>query len=292
MKAEPFVKGLNFGEGLRWRDGRFWYSDFHQHRVSSAAPDASVRVELEIDDRPSGLGWLPDGRLLVVAMLSQRLLRRETDGDAVLHADLKGLAKFHTNDMLVDKHGNAFIGCFGFDLDKFIEEHGTASLFEDPGPPTAPIMRVTPDGKASIASPGHKFPNGMALVDGGKTLVVAECFIPGLTAFDLGEDGELRNRRSWATLSKSPPAIVPDGICSDSEGAIWCANALEREAVRVAKGGKILERVETSQFAFSCALGGSDGRQLVIATAPTPNAELGAKQANGLLETARVSVPA
>jgi sugar lactone lactonase YvrE len=225
-------------------------------------------------------------------MLSQRLLRRETDGRAVLHADLKGLAKFHTNDMLVDKHGNAFIGCFGFDLDKFIEEHGTASLFEDPGPPTAPIMRVTPDGKASIASPGHKFPNGMALVDGGKTLVVAECFIPGLTAFDLGEDGELRNRRSWATLSKSPPAIVPDGICSDSEGAIWCANALGREAVRVAKGGKILERVETSQFAFSCALGGSDGRQLVIATAPTPNAELGAKQANGLLETARVSVPA
>lgn len=277
---------------MRWREGRFWYSDFHQHRVSSATPDGSVRVELEIDDRPSGLGWLPDGRLLVVAMLSQRLLRRETDGRAVLHADLKGLAKFHTNDMLVDKHGNAFIGCFGFDLDKFIEEHGTAALFEDPGPPTAPIMRVTAEGKASIASPGHKFPNGMALVDGGKTLVVAECFIPGLTAFDLGEDGELRNRRPWATLSKAPPAIVPDGICSDSEGAIWCANALGREAVRVAKGGKILERVETSQFAFSCALGGSDGRQLVIATAPTPNAELGAKQANGLLETARVSVPA
>lgn len=292
MKAEPFIRGLNFGEGLRWREGRFWYSDFHQHRVSSVTPDGNVRVELEIDDRPSGLGWLPDGRLLVVAMLSQRLLRRETDGRAVLHADLKGLAKFHTNDMLVDKHGNAFIGCFGFDLDKFIEEHGTAGLFEDPGPPTAPIMRVTADGKASVASPGHKFPNGMALVDGGKTLVVAECFIPGLTAFDLGEDGELRNRRPWATLSKSPPAIVPDGICSDSEGAIWCANALGREAVRVGKGGKILERVETSQFAFSCALGGSDGRQLVIATAPTPNAELGAKQANGLLETARVSAPA
>ena len=292
MRAEPFVRGLNFGEGLRWRDGRFWYSDFHQHRVSSAAPDGSVRVELEIDDRPSGLGWLPDGRLLVVAMLSQRLLRREKDGRAVLHADLKGLAKFHTNDMLVDKHGNAFIGCFGFDLDKFIAERGTAPLFDEPGPPTAPIMRVTADGKASIASPGHKFPNGMALVDGGRTLVVAECFIPGLTAFDLGEDGALTNRRPWATLSKSPPAIVPDGICSDSEGAIWCANALGREAVRVAKGGEIIERVETSQFAFSCALGGSDGRQLVIATAPTPNAELGAKEANGLLETARVSVPA
>ncbi|MGZ6009571.1 MAG: SMP-30/gluconolactonase/LRE family protein [Rhizomicrobium sp.] len=290
MKAQPFVRGLNFGEGVRWHGGRFWYSDFHQHRVSSAAPDGSVRVELEIDDRPSGLGWLPDGRLLVVAMLSQRLLRREADGRAVLHADLKGLAKFHANDMLVDNRGNAFIGCFGFDIDAFIEEHGTGSLFAEPGPPKAPIILVTPDGKAKIASPDHKFPNGMALI--GSTLVVAECLIPGLTAFDLAADGTLRNRRPWATLSKDPPAIVPDGICSDSEGAIWCANALGREAVRIAEGGKILERVETSQFAYSCALGGADGRDLVIATAPTSNAVLGAKEANGMLEIARVSVPA
>jgi sugar lactone lactonase YvrE len=290
MKAQPFVRGLNFGEGVRWHGGRFWYSDFHQHRVSSAAPDGSVRVELEIDDRPSGLGWLPDGRLLVVAMLSQRLLRREADGRAVLHADLKGLAKFHANDMLVDSHGNAFIGCFGFDIDAFIEEHGTGALFAEPGPPRAPIILVTPDGKAKIASPEHKFPNGMALI--GSTLVVAECLIPGLTAFDLAADGTLSNRRPWATLSKDPPAIVPDGICSDSEGAIWCANALGREAVRIAEGGKILERVETSQFAYSCALGGADGRDLVIATAPTSNAVLGAKEANGMLELARVSVPA
>ena len=290
MKAEPFVRGLNFGEGLRWHEGRFWYSDFHQHRVSSAAPDGTTRVELEIDDRPSGLGWLPDGRLLVVAMLSQRVLRRERDGRAVLHSDLKGLAKFHANDMLVDPKGNAFIGCFGFDLDAFIEKNGTAPLFAEPGPPTAPIMRVTPEGKASIASPDHKFPNGMALI--GNTLVVAECFIPGLTAFDLAPDGTLSNRRPWAILSKDPPAIVPDGICADSEGAVWCANALGREAVRIGQGGKILQRVETSQFAFSCALGGLDGRQLVIATAPTPNAEIGAREANGMLEIAQVAVPA
>jgi sugar lactone lactonase YvrE len=290
MKSEPFVRGLNFGEGLRWHEGRFWYSDFYQHRVSSAAPDGSTRVELEIDDRPSGLGWLPDGRLLVVAMVSQRLLRREADGRAVLHADLKGLAKFHANDMLVDKHGNAFIGCFGLDLDAFIEEHGTGPLFAEPGPPTAPIILVKPDGKASIASPNHKFPNGMAQI--GTTLVVAECFIPGLTAFDLGPDGTLSNRRAWATLSKDPPAIVPDGICADSEGAIWCANALGREAVRIAQGGRILERVETSQFAYSCALGGPDGHQLVIATAPSSNANVVSKEAKGLLEIARVSVPA
>jgi sugar lactone lactonase YvrE len=291
MKAEPFVLGLNFGEGLRWHGGRFWYSDFHQHRVSSAAPDGNTKVELEIDDQPSGLGWLPDGRLLVVAMISQRLLRREADGSAVLHADLRGLAKFHANDMLVDSRGNAFIGCFGFDLDKFIAEKGPAALWTGDGPPTAPIIRVTPDGKAIIASPNHKFPNGMALVDGGRTLVVAECFIPGLTAFDLGANGSLSNRRPWATLSKDPPAIVPDGICSDSEGAVWCANAVGPEVVRIGKGGKILERVETSQNAFSCALGGTDGRQLVIATAHNANDEVGATEIKGMLETARVTVP-
>jgi len=290
MKAEIFVEGLHFGEGVRWHEGRFWYSDFFKHQVASTAMDGKPRVELQIEDRPSGLGWLPDGRLLAVAMTTQKLLRREKDGSVAVHADLKGFAKFHANDMLVDAHGNAFIGCFGFDLDTFIEKEGIGGLWSEAGPPKAPIMRVTPDGKVSIASPDHKFPNGMALV--GSTLVVAECFIPGLTAFDLGADGSLKNRRPFATLSKDPPSVVPDGICSDSEGAIWCANALGREAVRVAEGGKILERVETSEFAYSCALGGPDGRSLAIATAPSSNAHVASQAAKGKLEIARVSVPA
>ena len=290
MKTEPFVTGLNFGEGLRWREGRFWYSDFYQHRVSSAAPDGSTRVELEIDDQPSGLGWLPDGRLLVVAMTSQRLLRRENDGRTSLHADLKPHAKFHANDMLVDGHGNAFIGCFGFDLDKFIAEKGLGALWQGDGPPTAPIIHVSPDGKARVASPNHKFPNGMALI--GNTLVVAECFIPGFSAFDLSPDGTLANRRIWAQLSKDPPSVVPDGICADSEGCVWAANALGPEAVRVAPDGKIVERVETSQNAFSCALGGRDGRQLVIATASGSNSHDAATKLTGKLEIAQVSVPA
>jgi sugar lactone lactonase YvrE len=292
MKAEPFVRGVNFGEGVRWHEGRFWYSDFFKHQVSSVAPDGSARVEAKIEDRPSGLGWLPDGRLIFVAMQSQKVLRREKDGRIVQHADLAGLAIFHANDMIVDAHGNAFVGCFGFDLDHFIEEHGAGPLFAEPGPPKAPIMKITPDGKASIASPGHLFPNGMAIINGGKTLIAAECFIPGLTAFDLSADGTLSNRRIFAQLSKDPPSIVPDGICADSEGAIWCANALGKECVRVGEGGKILDRVETSMNAFSCALGGADGRSLVIATAPSSNAEVAAKEALGMLEIARVSVPA
>ena len=288
MKAEPFVQGLSFGEGLRWHDGRFWYSDFYRHRISSAAPDGTVRVEVELDDQPSGLGWLPDGRLLFVAMTRQRVMRREADGRLAVHADLAGLAKFHANDMVVDAHGTAFVGCFGFDLDHFIAEHGPDALWTAEGPPQAPIMRVTPDGKASVASAGQRFPNGMAIVDGGKTLIAAETFLPGLTAFDLAADGTLSNRRVWASLAGNSPPIAPDGICADREGAIWCANALAPECVRVGAGDKILERVETSMNAFCCTLGGADGKSLVIATS---QANPQTKEVTGMLEIGRVGVP-
>lgn len=285
-RAEPFVRGLSFGEGLRWHEGRLWYSDFYLHRISSAAADGSVRVEVEIEDQPSGLGWLPDGRLLFVAMKAQKVMRREADGRVVVHADLSGLAKYWTNDMIVDARGNAFVGCFGYDLEAYTAEHGGAALFAEAGPPRAPLMRVTPDGRASIAAENFRFPNGMAIVDGGRTLIVAETFKPCLTAFDLSADGGLTNRRVWAEL---PATIAPDGISADSEGAIWCANATAKECVRVAQGGAILERVETSMNAFCCALGGEDGRSLFIATA---KAKADGSGVVGTLETARVSVGA
>ena len=176
MKAQPFVRGLSFGEGVRWRDGRFWYSDFYKQHVASVAPDGSTRVEVQIDDQPSGLGWLPDGRLLVVAMKTQRLLRREPDGRMALHARPRRLCQnFMPTTWSSIARGNAFIGCFGFDLDLFIEQHGVGPLFAEPDlPPTAPILMVTPAGAVSIASPDHKFPNGMALI-GNTRLVMAEC---------------------------------------------------------------------------------------------------------------------
>ncbi|HJW39972.1 MAG TPA: SMP-30/gluconolactonase/LRE family protein, partial [Rhizomicrobium sp.] len=154
-------------------------------------------------------------------------------------------------------------------------------------PPRAPIMKVTPDGKASIASAEQRFPNGMVIIDGGKTLIAAETFLPGLTAFDLAADGTFSNRRVWASLAGMTPAFAPDGICADSEGAIWYANAQAPECVRVAKGGTVLERVETAMNAFCCTLGGADGRTLVIATAGT---DPQTKEVHGMLEIARVSV--
>ncbi|MGE0830995.1 MAG: SMP-30/gluconolactonase/LRE family protein [Hyphomonadaceae bacterium] len=290
MKARALVEGLAFGEGLRWREGRFWHSDFYKRHVRSVTPEGETRVELEIDDQPSGLGWLPDGRLLVAAMKSRKILRREHDGRIAVHADLAAFTDSHINDMLVDANGNAFVGCFGFDLFAFEQQHGQAALFGYPGPPKAPLFLVRPNGETSIASRDHEFPNGMAMAGGA--LILAECFMPGFTAFDLAPDGALTNRRRWAVFPKAPPRLVPDGICADSEGAIWFANALGAEAVRVSEGGEILDRVETSQTAFACALGGPDGRDLLIATAPTSRPDAAAANPRGRLEIARVSVPA
>ena len=111
------VTGMSYLEGPRWHDQRIWFSDFYTCRVYSAAEDGSdVRTEAEVPGQPSGLGWLPDGRLLIVSMRDGRLLRREADGTLVCHADLSGYISGHLNDMVVDSHGRAFVGEFGFDL--------------------------------------------------------------------------------------------------------------------------------------------------------------------------------
>ena len=80
---ELVVDGIDFGEGPRWHLGRLWFSDFYQGTISSVGHDHQRRVEVEWDGRPSGLGWLPDGRLLFVSMLDRCVMRREADGTIV-----------------------------------------------------------------------------------------------------------------------------------------------------------------------------------------------------------------
>ena len=95
------IEGLAFGEGPRWRDGRLYYSDMHRHVVETVDLDGSRETVCEVPGRPSGLGWLPDGRMLVVSMTDRRVLRLEPGGDLVEHADLSGLASEQCNDMVV-----------------------------------------------------------------------------------------------------------------------------------------------------------------------------------------------
>ncbi len=261
--------GFTFLEGPRWHEGRLWFSDFYTHRVLSIDADGGdATTECEVPEQPSGLGWLPDGRLLVVSMKDRRVLRREPDGRLVMHADLSGIATGLCNDMVVDAQGRAWVGNFGFDL------------MNDGPIATAALACVQPDGNASVAADGLYFPNGSMITPDGRTLIVGESFGNRISAFDIGADGRLGPRRDWAVFGELPPlgvapsalgrrAVAPDGAALDAEGCVWCADAAGRRVIRVAPGGRILASISTDPMGvFACMLGGDDRRTLFICVAP------------------------
>ena len=274
-RAEVVASGLRFGEGPRWHEGRLWFSDMHDGWVLAMTPTGEIERIVEIAGEPSGLGWLPDGRLLVVSMQDRRLLRRQLDGTLVEHADLTTLARFHCNDMVVAADGRAWVGNFGFDL------HGGAEMR------TTELVRVDPDGHAEVAATDLAFPNGTVITSDGRTLIVAETFAARLTAFDIGDDGALTGRRTWANL---PEGRVPDGICLDAEGAIWVASPIGNECLRILEGGTVTDVVELDRGAFACMLGDDDRRTLYICSSADSHPAKSAAR-SGRIERVRVTVP-
>jgi sugar lactone lactonase YvrE len=279
-RTRVLATGIKFGEGPRWHDGRLWFSDFYDHAVKSVSLSGDARVEFEIDDQPSGLGWMPDGSLLLVGMTKRQVLRRTPDGQIGLHADLSGIATFHCNDMVVDAAGRAYVGNFGFDLG--------AQLAGKPVDPTpAKLALVQPDGTVSVAAANMDFPNGSMITPDGKTLIVGETFANRLSAFDIGADGTLSNRRVWAET----PGRAPDGACQDAEGCVWMANPLANECVRVAEGGEVREVIDPGDSCFACMQGGEDGKTLFMLTAPAMTAQDVPAGPQGRIVIAEVDVP-
>jgi sugar lactone lactonase YvrE len=281
LTAEPFLSGLYFGECPRWRDGRLWYSDFFDHGVFSVSPDGDRRKEVEFEGETGGLGWLPDGRLLIVSRLERAVLRREEDGSLVRHGELRPWATWHANDMVVASNGQAYCGNFGFDLDGLYDGTTPASAIA----PTS-LIRVDPDGTSSEAAADIQFPNGAVITEDGRTLIIAESLGGRLSGFDREDDGSLTNRREWAPL----PGIAPDGICLCEDNTVWVANALGTECVRVAEGGEILERVTTGRNCYACMLGDEDRKTLYMVTADTSDAAKARVDRNGAIEKVRTSV--
>ncbi|MGO9857188.1 MAG: SMP-30/gluconolactonase/LRE family protein [Acidimicrobiales bacterium] len=282
LTAEPFLSGLFFGECPRWHDGRLWYSDFFDHAVCSVSPEGERRVEVDFDGEPAGLGWLPDGRLLINSRLDRAVMRREPDGTIVRHGDLTPWAKGNANDMVVSADGQAYAGNFGFDLDGLFD--GT---LEPSAIAPASLVRVDPDGVSAEAAADIQFPNGTVITEDGRTLIVAETFGGCLTAFDREADGTLTNRRRWAALT----GVAPDGICLCADGSVWVSNAQATECLRVGEGGEVLERVATALNCFACMLGDEDRRTLYLITAPDSHAPRARAARNGVIEKVRTTVP-
>jgi sugar lactone lactonase YvrE len=286
------LEGGAFFEGPRWHEGRWWVSDFYRHRVITVSSDGREEEVMEVEGQPSGMGWLPDGSLLVVSMLDHRILRRSADGSLSMHADVSEFCTGHLNDMVVSSSGRAYAGNFGFDL------------LGGGDPKTATLIRVDPDGSASIAAEDLAFPNGSVITPDGRTLIVGETAAARYTAFTIEDDGSLTDRRVWAQVAPSPPFTTlqetlgqlqfgPDGCGLDAEEHIWSADEVGARCVRLAPGGEIVAEVPMPEGlnVFACMLGGDDGRTLLMCAAPDFSAEARAANHEGVLLTTTVDVP-
>jgi sugar lactone lactonase YvrE len=324
LEADILFDGLGVPESLRWHDGALWFCDLVRGGgVYRATPGQDPERIVEVPGRAGGLGWLPDGRMLVVSMDQRCVYRLEPNGALVPHAALGEIAGGDANDMVVDATGRAYVGNFGFDYHAAVKNRPAAMLYAPPGPPRAPVAAFAPDGSLVGTTGPLYFPNGAVVFDDGRTLVVSETMAMRLTAFTVAEDGSLTNPRPWAPLiakplwralnaggllgratrrvsaltdrpwvaNRSSSPIAPDGIALHADGAtIWVANALRGECVRVAEGGQVLDRVKTSQLTLSCVVGGEDGRTLYAATAPLLDPEEARAARRGRIEA--VQLPA
>ena len=238
---------------------------------------------------PAGLGWTPDGDLLVVSMADRRLLRLE-GGSLVEVADLGGHAPWHLNDMVVDAEGRAYVGNLGWDDEN------------DPVIMDTVLLRVDPDGSVHVAAEELVNPNGMAITPDGGTLLVNETFAARVTAFDRAADGTLSNRRTWAAFADLPfrtvpeavasGALLPDGMALDAEGSLWLGDCRGSGAVRVAEGGAPRDFVSTAPHAtFAVALGGPKRTTLFLCTGPPYGDTDPARARDGALWRIPVEVP-
>ncbi|WP_084964826.1 SMP-30/gluconolactonase/LRE family protein [Thermoactinospora rubra] len=246
---DVLLSGLKIGESARWHEGRLWLSNWGAAEVLAVDLAGNAEVMVKVPTTiPFSIDWLPDGRLLVVAGPECLILRQEPDGSLVEHADLSGLGA-SLNEIVVDGRGNIYVngGC------DFHPAEGQAPGF---------VALVTPDGTARRVAEGLAFPNGMAITPDGSTLIVAESFAATLTAFDIGPDGSLSDRRVWAP-------VMADGIVLDAEGAVWTPSWTETgpACLRVAEGGAVLETIPLDRAGFACTLGGEDGRTLFMLAA-------------------------
>jgi len=270
--------GLKFTESPRWHDDKLWFLDIHDKRIKTVNLAGTVTTVADLPFLPNAFGLAPDGSLLVGDAFQRRIYRRR-GADLETVADLGELTKYCLSDGIVDSEGRLYVGDIGYN-------------FVDPAAKpvdTCVIVRVDPDGQASVVADNLSFPNGMVITPDGRTFIVAETLGHRLTAFDLQADGSLGNRRTWAQL---PESIGPDGICLDAAGGVWCANPEgEDSVVRVCEGGEITDRIRVATHAYAVMLGGPQRRHLFISTSGSHDPAEIHRSPSASIEVIAVDVP-
>lgn len=278
LQPSLLLDDVVFPEGPRWHDGSLWFSDMHGHEVVRVDLAGRRETIARVPAQPSGLGFLPDGRLLIASMKDRLVLRLDPSGLAV-HADLGTYAKGEINDMVVDRQGRAYVGQFGSDT------YGGEAMR------ATSLMLVDPEGRHRAVADDLLMPNGATITPDGATLIVAETYRHRLTAFDIEPEGGLSNRRVWAELGDRRP----DGICQDAEGRVWAAVPMYPGGgfVRVAEGGEILEHLDLEperMRGIACVLGGPERRHLFLLEAARTSPSKIKGRDNGRVRVVEVDV--
>ncbi|MDT5183757.1 MAG: hypothetical protein QOI29_1915 [Mycobacterium sp.] len=267
----PFIDGIVYGEGPRWHNGRLWFSDGPAGRVCSVGGTGDVAMEVELE-HASGLGWLPDGTLVVSALFDAKMYHVDTHGNVSATYDLSDIA-FTTNDLLVAPDGRAYVDLY--------QASATGM--------TGAIGLVDPGGGVRIVATGLAIPNGLAFLPDGSTLVVSETNGSRILAFPTEPDGNLGTPSVFADLGANRH---PDGLCVDAEGGVWVGCYDTGEFLRVVAGGTVTHRVEIDRgWAIAPALGGVDGRTLYMVIDETTLEGLVTGESKGWIMQARVDVP-
>jgi sugar lactone lactonase YvrE len=270
----PVVSGFAYGEGPRWHQGRLWFSDTVGGTILSIGEDNDLTVEAEVP-RPSGLGWLPDGRLVVATLAlhgdgqwdgpSQILIGSPQTLEVLV--DLSGQGTF--NDLVVGPGGVAYFDFY----------RGTAMQGE--------IMSMTADLQLAIAATDLAVPNGLAIPADGTRLLVSETGGDRITQFVVGPGGELNHRRTFAAGIPGP-----DGLCVDVEDAVWVGSFKTGTFLRIREGGECTSQVKVRSpfWAVAPMLGGADRRTLYMISADTDRERLARGISSGHLEQVRVDI--
>lgn len=279
LALETIIDNLRFPEGNRWHAGKLWFADMHTGEVfRMSVGDSAPTVVTVLEGQSSGMGWLSTGEMIVSAMNQRRVLRIADDGSQSIYSDLSTISDSMINDLVVDgKTDRAYVGAFGYDL------YGGAPA--RPGP----LYCVEPDGTARLVAEGFTFPNSAVILPGTRTLVLGETWGGRITAFDIVDNGDLVNRRTWAELESG---ITPDGSCVDLEGGVWISSLETGEFQRVLEGGKVTHRIPVpGRHAVDCVLGGEKGTTLFLSSADSYTPSVTEHTRQGWIQAIEVEVP-
>jgi sugar lactone lactonase YvrE len=267
--------GFVFPECPRWRDGALWFSDCHDGQVIKLDPSGKVLEQFEVPGGPAGLGWLPDGDMLIVSIDDICVYRRDKSGKLTCYADLSKVHRFHTNDMVVDGVGNAYVGEVGFRMGQ-----------EDPR--TTCIALVRPGGTVEIATKDVFTPNGSAITADGKQFILAESQPRTISSYTIGADGKLSNKTLFAQLATND---IPDGMCYDDQGCVWAASPFSNSVIRIRAGNGVIDRIPMPNTrAYACAFGGADRKDLFVCCAPDHDPKIVRAARGGAIAVVKTTV--